>query len=49
MGTLLHEGHEHADSAAGSGVDPELIVLVGLGILVFAIVASYGIKRYAGS
>lgn len=44
MRVVLHEGHQHSESA--SAVGPELMVLLTVGLLLVGGIAAYAALRY---
>lgn len=45
MNVLLHEGHEHTESAAAA-VGTETMVLATIGVLLVAALIGYGVFRF---
>jgi len=44
MDVVLHEGHQHSESA--SAVGPETMLLLTIGLLVVGAIAAYAAVRY---
>ncbi len=45
MDIVLHEGHQHSETAS-TAISPEFVVLLGLGLLVVGAVTIYAARRY---
>lgn len=45
MAVLLHQGHQHAESASTT-VGYEMMLLLTIGLLVLGAIAVYGTRRY---
>lgn len=48
MSVVLHEGHQHSESAS-SAVGPETMVLLTIGLLVIGGLAAYAAVRYTSA